>query len=194
MDESAEDVIHNELGPGERMIWAGRPRLGLMLRRADAFLIPFSIMWGGFAIFWETMVLLNGAPWFFALWGIPFVLVGFYIMVGRFWVDARQRANTYYGVTSERVVIVSGLFSRGVKSLNIDTLTDVSLSERANGKGTITFGSLPPMYWWFGGANWPGSGQYAVPSFELPEQAREVYEIIRSAQRLAKQGITSGSS
>src|SRR5437868_7008052 len=122
VDESAEEMIRNELGPGEQLVWAGRPCLGLMLRAMDIFLIPFSIMWGGFAIFWETMVVLNGAPWFFALWGVPFVLVGLYIMVGRFWVDARQRANTYYGVTSERIVIVSGLLSRSVKSLNIDTL------------------------------------------------------------------------
>ena len=75
VDESAEEMIRNELGPGEQLIWAGRPRLGLMLRAMDVFLIPFSIMWGGFAIFWETMVLLGGAPWFFALWVIPFVLV-----------------------------------------------------------------------------------------------------------------------
>ena len=130
VNELPEDVIRRELGPSEQLLWFGRPRQGFILRAADTFLIPFSIMWGGFAIFWEAGVLTSGAPVFMALWGVPFVLIGLYIMFGRFWVDARQRAATVYAVTSERVVIVSGVFSRGVKSLSIDTLTDVSLTER----------------------------------------------------------------
>jgi hypothetical protein len=152
VDESPEDVIRKELSPPEQLLWSGQPRQGIVRRAADAILIPFSVLWGGFAIFWEAMVIAGGAPFFFALWGIPFVLAGLYIMVGQFWVDARQRAATTYGVTSERVVIVSGLWSRGVKSLNIDTLTDVSLDERSNGAGTVTFGSMPFMHGWFASA------------------------------------------
>jgi hypothetical protein len=131
--------------------------------------------------------LAGGAPFFFALWSIPFVLVGLYIMLGRFWVDARQRAATVYGVTSERAVIVSGVLSRGVKSLSIDTLTNLSLAERSGGGGTITFGSVPFMHGWYAGTGWPGFGQQAVPSFDLTDGAREVYEIIRGAQRASKQ-------
>jgi hypothetical protein len=116
------------------------------------------------------------------------VLVGLYIMLGRFWVDARQRAVTVYAVTSERVVILSGVFARQVKSLGIDTISDVSLTERGDGGGTITFGPVPAFYWWYGGAWWPGFGHQAVPSFELATDAREVYEIIRRAKRAFKQG------
>jgi hypothetical protein len=183
-----QDLIRDELGKGEKLLWVGLPRQGFLLRAADAFLIPFSIMWGGFAIFWEASVLADGAPWFLALWGIPFVLVGLYIMLGRFWVDARRRAVTVYAVTSERVVIVSGVFARRLKSLGIDTITDLSLTERGDGGGTITFGPVPPFYSWYGGAGWPGFGHEAVPSFELATDAREVYEIIRGAQRAFKQG------
>jgi hypothetical protein len=117
---------------------------------------------------------------------VPFVLVGLYIIFGRFWVDARQRAATVYAVTSERVVIISGVFARRVKSLGIDTITDVSLTERGDGAGTITFGPVPPFDWWYGGAGWPGFGHQAVPSFELAGEARQVYEIVRGAQRAAK--------
>jgi Bacterial PH domain len=187
VDDLPEDVIRKELAPGERLLWAGRPPQGFMLRGSDAFMIPFSIMWGGFAIFWEASAIAMGAPWFFALWGIPFVVMGLYLIFGRFWIDARQRAATTYGVTSERVVIISGLFSRAVKSLNIDTISDVSLSERKGGGGTITFGSVPFMYNWFMGGGWPGMGQYAVPNFDLAADARNVYEIVRSAQRATKQ-------
>ena len=128
-------------------------------------------------------------PWFFALWGIPFVLVGLYLIVGRFWVDQRQRENTVYAVTSERVFIRSGLFSKRTKSLSIDTVSDVSLSEQSNGAGFITFGPVPPFIAWMNGASWPGFGHQSVPSFELASDARKVYEIVRGAQRAAKQRV-----
>jgi hypothetical protein len=185
--DDPEDIVNRELGPDERLLWAGRPRLGFIMRRSDVFFIPFSIMWGGFAIFWETMVIVQGAPWFFALWGLPFILVGLYMIFGRFLGDAWERSRIYYGVTSERVIIISGWPSRSVHSLNIDTLAEISFSERANGRGTITFGSMPPMYRWFGGSGWPGSAYPVAPSLDLPEGALEVYEIIRAAQRASKQ-------
>jgi hypothetical protein len=186
--EEHAGLLDGALGPGEQLLWAGRPRQGVMLRSVDAFLIPFSLMWGGFAIFWEVSVLTIGAPWFFALWGVPFVLAGLYIMFGRFWFDARQRAATAYAVTPERVVIVSGVFSRRIKSLAIDTITDMTLTERKDGGGTITFGAAPALFWLMNpGAGWPSFGHDMVPTIELDADARGVYEMIRSAQREAKQ-------
>jgi hypothetical protein len=70
--------IERELQPGERLLWSGRPRQGLMFRPADALYIPFSLFWCAFAIFWEVSVLKEGL-WFFVIWGIPFVLVGLFI-------------------------------------------------------------------------------------------------------------------
>ena len=185
MDELPEEVIGRELGASERLLWCGRPSQGLILRAADAFLIPLSLLWGGFAIFWEASVITKGAPLDFGIFRILFVLIGLYIMVGRFWVDARQRASTVYAITSERVVIVSGILSRRVKSLSIDTLSDVSLTERSGGGGLITFGSTPFPYGWLVGTSWPSFGQSSVPNFELPDRAREIYELIREARRTA---------
>jgi len=147
--------------------------------------IPFSLVWCGFAIFWEANVVTKGAPLFFMLWGIPFVLVGLYIVFGRFFVDARTRERTFYGVTSERIIIVSGLFSRQTKSLPIRTLSDISLTVRSDRSGSITFGPQPRMAQRLP-SGWPGAGRYAAPAFDMIERAKEIYDLIRETQRTAK--------
>jgi hypothetical protein len=136
---STEHVLSAELRRSEKLIWSGRPRQGVFLTQRDAGMIPFSLMWGGFSFFWEFKAVSSGGPLFFDLWGVPFVLVGLYMIVGRFFYEAMLRSRTYYGLTNERVII-SGLSSRTVKSLQVQTLTDVSLSEEASGSGTVTFG------------------------------------------------------
>src|SRR5262249_10592824 len=146
------------------------------------------LLWGGFAIFWEYSVLNSKAGLFLSLWGIPFVLIGLYLIFGRFLADARQRANTYYGLTDQRIIILSSLFGQTVKSLNLRTCSDVSLSERGDRSGTITFGPTAPF--WAGQAGWPGSGRYASPGFEMIENAREVFEQIRTAQSRANAAKT----
>ena len=176
-------VISSLLGREARLLWSAQPRQGIFLRSTDAYLIPFSLLWGGFAFFWEGSVVNSNAPVFFRLWGIPFVLVGLYLIVGRFFADARLRSRTYYGLTTERIVIVSGLFSRTTKSLQLRTLSDVSLAESSGGVGTITFGAVGP--WWAGSGGWPGSQRQVSPAFDSISSARDVYEKIRVAQKQA---------
>ena len=155
-----------------------------MLRPADALLIPFSLMWGGFAFFWEMSVIKTNAPLLFKLWGIPFVLIGLYLIVGRFFADARQRARTTYAVTNERVIIISGLFKETVKSLSLKLLSDVSVSEKPDGSGTVTLGPASPFNS-FSSGGWPAGRQNVVPALEGVSNVRAVYETIREAQKAA---------
>ena len=60
MTVDASQVITRELGADESLLWSGQPRKGIAFRSSDVFLIPFSILWGGFAIFWETARPLAG--------------------------------------------------------------------------------------------------------------------------------------
>ena len=90
--------LESYLDPSERLLWSGQPKQGLRLQASDAMMIPFSLMWGGFAIVWEAMALgifATHTPnpqhpheqifaWIFPLWGVPFVIVGLYMIFGRF--------------------------------------------------------------------------------------------------------------
>jgi len=116
---------------------------------------------------------------------IPMAAVAFYFLFGRFIVDAKSREKTYYGVTNERVIIIRGLFSQQTKSLQLRALQEISLSQRGNGSGTITFGQSPFFGAFSMNGSWPGTGRFAPPSFEMIEGAKEVYDIIRNAQRAA---------
>src|SRR4029079_12755895 len=97
--ELLPETLRRELAPTEKALWFAQPRQGLVLRSADAVLIPFSLLWGGFAVFWEASVIMIGAPFFFPLFGALFVVVGFYLIFGRFVFDARQRICTFFAVT-----------------------------------------------------------------------------------------------
>lgn len=180
-----EQEISKELSGSEKLLWAGSPRKGLLLRGSDLFVIPFSLLWCGFAIFWETMVVIQGAPFFFMLWGIPFVVIGLYFVFGRFIVEAKQREKTCYGLTSQRIIIISGLFSRKVKSVSLKTLSETTFSEKPDRSGTLTFGANNPLFAMFGGMSWPGMSQHLPPSFELIPNAKDVYEMVRKAQQEA---------
>ena len=178
MDFEIEQSLKAELSSRERLLWSGIPAQGLRLQPSDAFGIPFSLVWAGFVVFWELNVVTMNAPLLFKLWGIPFVVAGLYLVIGRFFVDAYQRGRTSYGLTNERVIIVQGLFSREVKSLALSGLHDISLKERSDASGTISFGRTSALS--FGA--WPGANRRAPPAFEGVPDARHVYTLIRDAQ------------
>ncbi len=185
MDYALEQTVRSQLASNEKLLWTGQPRPGLRLRATDALAIPFSLLWCGFAIFWEWSVLKPGAPGFFALWGIPFVAIGLYVVFGRFFVDALQRARTYYALTDQRALIISGLVNRQTKSLPLRTMSDITVAERVDGSGTITLAPSTGMYGWLGGSGWPGASRYQPPAFEMIEDVRRVNGILRDAQSRA---------
>lgn len=141
-------------------------------------------MWGGFAIFWEMRVVTSNASLMMKLWGVPFVAIGLYLIVGRFFVDAWLRARTYYGLTDQRVLVVSEQGSRKVTSLSLLHLPEISCTEDRNGLGTISFGPEAPRNRW----SWDRQPRGAVSPlmFELIPNVRAVYEKIRSAELAAE--------
>jgi hypothetical protein len=185
--QSAEDELRGELESGERLLWAGQPRQGIRLQIFDLFAIPFSLLWGGFAIAWEVMAFVMEAPWFFKLWGIPFVLVGLYMLVGRFYVDARRRAAAFQGITTTSLLFISGRVRRVVQRIPLRNLGPLSLQERGDGSGVIGFSVVTMGNPAMGGVFTQiqqfapqGLGDMHV-SLEVQEDVRGVYRRLRDA-------------
>jgi putative intracellular protease/amidase len=95
---------------------------------ADLVIFPFALLWAGFSVFWEVSVFEIGAPWFFKVFGVPFVVIGLYIAVGRFFAEAALRSRTAYCLTDRRALIVSWFVVSRVRSVNLRALPKGGIS------------------------------------------------------------------
>jgi hypothetical protein len=185
MDMSESAALRPYLQPGEGLLWWGRPRQGFMLTARDVLLVPFSLAWGGFAIFWETLVVSGDDPSvLFALWGVPFVLIGLYMIAGRFFHDAWKRSRTIYGLTAQRALILRGdRFS----ALPLADAGKIRLQGGADGgRGTIVFGADPPLTELGIRHNLTGwTPSDAGPTFLGIEGAQRVFNLIQSTRAKA---------
>jgi hypothetical protein len=137
--------VQSELHVAENLVWSGVPDV----RRAAVAAIPETllpgILFGGAGLF--VMIYEYGAgstlpktssrslsPMLAALvMGLPFVIAGLINLLRPLWIYWK-RLNTSYGVTNQRVMIVSGGYVRSIKPGDI---FDVKYRERRNGSGEV---------------------------------------------------------
>lgn len=184
-----QQALQSELLPGETLLWSGKPSRRVIFHQEDALLIPFSLMWGGFAIFWEigasgrfgshSHASGNPMDWIFPLWGIPFVVMGQYLIWGRFLYTAWKKGRIVYGVTQKRVLILDTAWSRSINATYIDQIPVIEKTIRGDGIGTLRFGYPPPQT---GRRNTLGSldslNTSGVPCFVDIENAESVYATV----------------
>jgi len=182
MDSTAYAAIQGLLDGDEKLLWSGQPGRGLRVRPQDTFALLFGLIWC-FGV--SSMVFadkrhpdISGPPILFI---VIFLFFGLYAAFGRFFVDAWNRGRTSYGVTNDRIIIVGRGAMAQTKSLQLRTLADISLTEKSDGSGTITFG--PTNTGWASGTGWGRTNRHGPPAFEFIENAREVYGIVQRAQK-----------
>jgi hypothetical protein len=102
------EQIRPVIEPGESVLWSGRSDPAVMLTAADGYLIPFSLFFAGFSVFWVIGLshAPNSGP--FALFGLPFVVIGAYYLIGRFVVKRRLKLRTAYAITNRRAIVLVG--------------------------------------------------------------------------------------
>lgn len=172
------DAFQGLLLRGEKIVWWGQPVLGVLFTAKDWLAVPFSLMFAGFAVFWESLALkAPNSPLFMKLWGVPFLLFGFYFVVGRFLVDAWARRGITYAVTDKRILIRRSSPFAKFTALTFDQLPSVNLIERGDGRGTIRFGQEQPASN-RGYSGWSPAFD-PTPQFIAIEDARRVFEYIQ---------------
>jgi len=154
IDPVAALKLQPELLSGESIYWSGMPNPGRIFHSDDWALIPFSLLWGGFAIFWEASVLgylnfgskssAHSAPSFFVLWGIPFILYGQYMIWGRFIVDGWLKRRTFYAVTNRRVLIFQEGWKAKRRLIFLESLPEIS--REGTTTGTLWLGPKLPTF------------------------------------------------
>lgn len=176
--------LMQSLVPGEKVLWQGSPGSGIRFRRSDFFLIPFGLFFFGFSLFWETMALsftdrANNPPLMatiFPIFGLPFICVGAYLVVGRFFWDSYRRKRSTYLLTNRRALIETIAFGRKVTSITLADLPAVSLEERADGCGSIVLGEDQQI----------GYGENrrtrSAPRFDFIGDAQRVYRLVEEAR------------
>jgi uncharacterized membrane protein len=183
-DTAERQRVERHLAAGEWIEWIGRPDPSKHFNRGDVFLVPFSLLWGGFAIFWEAAAIKSGGP-FFIVWGFAFVLVGLYMIGGRFIYKQRRRRRTTYAVTNRRTLrIVERARGETVDARYLRSLSSVSTHVGSDGHGTIELDGSGPFPPWRAdsGMELFGWGRYGPLglSFSDIEDARGVADLIES--------------
>ncbi len=183
-------ILSPHLSPGERLLWAGRPKQGLLLRGEDIWLIPFSLVWSLPTLSRLSRDLAAGTVQFDPI-SLLFLFTGLYLLIGRFLVDAWLRSRTYYGVTDRQALIVGHSVGSKPRSVGLQTLSDLKLTLRRGGRGTVELGR-PKRSNVFGPRGtralpFPGAMAYLPPTFEAITNPREVYDLIVQAQQHALQ-------
>ena len=115
----------------EKLIWQGAPATGLRFSLSGLGLSVFGLFFLGFSVVWVTMAFAMGGDdsmgTVFPLFGVPFVLIGLWLVVGHWFFDAYKRKRARYALTNKRAVIARSLFGRRMESYPIDGLSPIYL-------------------------------------------------------------------
>ena len=156
-----------------------RPPSAPRFKPSDIFISLFGVAFFAFAVFWIWMASTIGADapgaisTVFPLFGLPFVLVGAYMMAGRFFWDSYVRSKTRYALTNRRGIIARSALGRSLKSYPVEHKTRIDY--RPGPEATILFAEEERR-----GKN----GRYTVKrGFEYIPDGDDVYRLMRAIQQ-----------
>jgi len=151
IDPQAAIKVQPEMWSGESVYWAGVPNPKVIFHSDDWAAIPFTLLWTGFFVFWEGNALgfwgrasrAGGADLFMSLWGIPFLIIGNYMVWGRFLLDGWLKRRTYYAVTNRRVLTLQEGWKRRTNWMYLEAIPAIEREGAVT--GTLWFGKKYPV-------------------------------------------------
>jgi hypothetical protein len=176
------EIMRSLLDRGERMLWTGRAKQGIILGWGEAFSALFGIIW--FAVLLNVLRQIPDQTALLIL--APALAVTLFSSFGRLFYEAYARKKTLYAITDHRVLIRSGVLSTSVRSMALSSIFDMKVEERRDGGGKITFGmaanQMRTQEWWEALAT---QDNQPKPAFLLESDVTHVAEVIRRAQAAA---------
>jgi len=140
------------LVPGESILWQGQPDPRIIWRDMISLSSLFGLIFAAFAIFWSglawALLAQGGARGIFMVFplaGLPFALIGLYLMVGHLIRDAHVRRATHYTLTTQNAFVARNLDGRRtLESWPYDRMEDVMLEDADPGTVWFARGKLAP--------------------------------------------------
>jgi len=183
------------LEPNEKLLWQGLPQQGFVFRKEDLFLIPLGLLWCTFVVIWVFLAVTvpleaqqeqTEATWIFLIVGLPFFIGGYYMLIGRHQLDIWRRKKLQYAITDERAIILQTGRSSSTRSFVLSGFSNIEITERKSGRGSILFGTRSSPNWFFN--PWFFLGPTASNDFEFEgiEDVKTVYNVMKSS--LVKRG------
>ncbi|MFG1345683.1 hypothetical protein V5F59_12380 [Xanthobacter autotrophicus DSM 431] len=176
MQIEMQQKLAGRLLPGERLLWAGRPRRGLMFVGSDVPVTLFFLAWTGIPLAGVVSEGLGKGHWAFSIFALPFLAVGFYMLFLRYLHDAWLRARTFYAVTDRRLLIWREGPWSSFRSYDRAGLNEMELLENG-ARGTIRFGRTA-----IGGRHQVSDSR---PAFLGIEDARGVFDLLQRTRPAA---------
>jgi len=179
---------------GEEILWQGRPDGQIVWRSLLAPETAFGVFFTGFAAVWIKMASWIGSAApdtggvidIFPLFGLPFVLIGLYMIVGRIFADAYLRRGTHYTLTNLDTYIATNVFGRKkLKNYPISAGQQVTLEDGTPGSvwfATETVATTRTTTINGRQSQRTGTSQRKI-GFRRIDDAREVYGIMRQLVR-----------
>lgn len=166
------------LSVGERIIWQGAPKPGIWLESADAFAIPFTILWLGIVVVINAVALTSEVsevdPLAYVILPL-FLAIGIYMAIGRFFVARLSRSRTRYFLTDRRAIIREGIFRTRERSVNLAATGEIRIGAIKESYATIEFGMGSPLYRMMPRSWGMGQSGLLAPAFEKIKDAEQVY-------------------
>lgn len=174
-----------ELATDEKILWEGKPKQGIIFRYTDIALIPFSIFWTLAALIFELISLQSNVPIYLSLIGIPFLLIGLFLLIGRYVLDIKRRKNISYCITNRRIIIKAEKLKSTAHSYQMTAIPRITIKNKSRKFGTIILGNeqglsfgrgleLEEFYW---------LNPKRLSRLELIEKSDDVFKLILELQK-----------
>ena len=171
-----EDILDAD----ESILWQGAPDSKIRFT-GNLGQSLFGLFFGGFALFWMGAAAMLGREtgiigMVFPLFGLPFLLVGLYMVFGRFLWGAYVRRGTFYTLTNKRAYIATS--TRGKRKLASYEIHREAPLELIQGPPDSVYFNQPSAR----------SQKGAVPQkigFEYIDDGRRVLSLLRQIQKEA---------